>query len=331
MRTNWIRHLPLFFLLLMSAGWSFYYLSSNSLNGYGTIKPEWLLLLDMLVTLPLVCFLCIKDKKQAAIQCVVYICLLILLGSFIIPAAEQHLWNYLEYLRYLFVIAFIGIEFAAISTVIRSLAHSLNQHQDHDLATTSIVERTFGRTPLSRWIAFEVRVWSYAWFAHKINPADFNGEQHFSYHRKDGAASNLFGFILVMLFETPLMHLLLHFIWSPLAANIVTFLTLFSMVFFVAEYRAMQRRPISVDQQQLSIRYGVWPAMYLPLDNIQHIQVNKPEVEKRKSRKIFNVFGVPNVKIVLRQPVGEVSEVYLGVDAPTQLVAAVQQRSTGSR
>ncbi|WP_462173000.1 hypothetical protein [Pseudoalteromonas xiamenensis] len=104
--------------------------------------------------------------------------------------------------------------------------------------------------------------------ANRIKPEYYNGEQHFTYHQKGGAKSNLLGFILLIAFEMPIMHLVLHFIWSPLAANIVTLLTIFSLVFFITEYRAFSKRPISLFCNKLFIRYGLYQPLVIPLDNV---------------------------------------------------------------
>ena len=98
---------------------------------------------------------------------------------------------------------------------------------------------------------------TYALFSKKIRQQNFTGDSHFSCHKKDGAQSNQLGFILIILFELPIMHLLLHFLWSPIAANLTTGLTLLGLVFFIAEYKAIAIRPISIVPDSIIVRYGI--------------------------------------------------------------------------
>ncbi|BFM09290.1 hypothetical protein [Halioxenophilus aromaticivorans] len=46
-------------------------------------------LLDGIITLPLLCWLCIADKKKALLTAASLFCLVIITGSFIIPDENQ--------------------------------------------------------------------------------------------------------------------------------------------------------------------------------------------------------------------------------------------------
>ena len=60
--------IPLAFLTIISIWWWYFYSSSNALNDYGNAKHEWLFMLDALLVLPILCFLCESDK-QKALEC----------------------------------------------------------------------------------------------------------------------------------------------------------------------------------------------------------------------------------------------------------------------
>jgi len=128
------KNIPFVFLAVICAFWTFFYQSSNVLNEYGVEKPEWLLLIDGLIVLPILCFLCVKDKKEAAIKAIAYSCLIILLGSFIIPESSRVAWPYLEALRYIAIAAFILLEVATIFTVFFAIKASLTKEKDPDMA-----------------------------------------------------------------------------------------------------------------------------------------------------------------------------------------------------
>ena len=321
MQTLAKKNIPFIFLAVISVFFAFYYQSSNILNGYGVEKPEWLLLIDGLVVLPILCFCFVKDKKEAAIKAVAYSCLIILLGSFIIPESSKVVWPYLESLRYLALAAFIVLEVTTILTVFFAIKASLTKEQDSDLAISKPIEKILGKGAISSLLSFEVRVWTYALFSKKIRQKSFTGDSHFSCHKKDGAQSNQLGFILMILFELPVMHLLLHFLWSSFAANLITGLTLLSLLFFIAEYKALAIRPISIVTDCIIVRYGIWNPLRIALSEINHIKPNSSFIRRSGNVNRFNMAGNPNIEIKLNS--GKL--IYLGVDSPNEFILTVEK------
>jgi len=314
------KNIPFIFLAVICALWAFFYQSSNIMNEYGAEKPEWLLLIDGLIVLPILCFLCVKDKKEAAIKAVAYSCLIILLGSFVIPESSKVLWPYLESLRYLAIAAFIILEITTILTVFFAIKASITKDKDPDLAISRPIERILGKGAISSLLSFEARVWTYALFSNKIRQQNFTGDSHFSCHKKDGAQSNQLGFILIILFELPVMHLLLHFLWSPFAANLITGLTLLSLVFFIAEYKAIAIRPISIVPDSIIVRYGIWNPLRIALSEISHIKPNSNFIRRSGNVNRFNFSGNPNVEIKLNA--GKL--IYLGLDSPNEFILTIE-------
>lgn len=319
------KKIPLLFLIVISLSWGIYYQSNSFLNDFGRANFEWLFLIDGLLVLPLLCMLCIKDKKQAAIKAVLYCCAIVFVGSIIIPETSKHFWPYLESGRYLILSAFILAEIVTVSIVVISIRSAFKQDIDPDIAVSSPIKRFIGEGVYSDIVCFEARVWSYALFSKAIVYERFRGEQHFSYHQKDGAQSNSTGFIFLILFEAPLMHLVLHFLWSPVGASVITALTLLSLVFFFAENRAMSRRPISISGENLIIRYGVYNSKVIRLTNIKSVNENYELIPRSKSVKRFNFAGRPNIVIHLIEPDGDIEKVYLGVDFPQRFINVINE------
>ena len=313
--------IPLLFLVAISIFWAFYYQSSTLLNDMGQHTPEWLLFIDGLIVLPLLCLWCIKDKKEAIIKAFTYSCLIILLGSFVIPESSKLIWHYLESSRYLVIIGFILLEIITIITVFVAIKASLNKTIDPDLAISQPIEKLLGKGVISAILSFEARVWTYALFAKNINCDFFSGEQHFSYHKKDGTQSNQLGFIIIILFELPVMHLLLHFIWSPFAANLITGLTLLGLVFFIAEYKAIAIRPVSLTPTDIIIRYGVWNPLKISFSEITSIETNSHFIRRHNNVKRYNLSGNPNIAIKLRLG----NTIYLGLDAPSKFISSIEK------
>ena len=316
--------IPLAFLAIISIWWWFYYSSSNALNAYGKANHEWLFVLDALLMLPIVCFLCESDKQKAILKAAILCCTAVFIGSFIIPEQNKVIFHFLESGRYFVLAIILILELSAIVTVCIAVRASLVNKEDPDLAVAHPIEKMFGASFFSSILALEGRVWSFALFASRINSSAYRGNQHFYYDKKDGAQSNLFGFILLIIIEIPLVHLLLHFLWSSTAANITTGLTLLGLVFFIAEYRAVGKRPISIDGNNLIIRYGLYTPFNIPLDNIDEIRPNNVFVKRASDVKRFNYSGVPNVAIELCSPINGKNSVYLGVDRPDAFINTIK-------
>ena len=207
--------------------------------------------------------------------------------------------------------------FSGLFTIKASLA----KEQDPDLAISKPIERILGNGAISSLLSFEARVWTYALFSKKIRQQSFTGDCHFSCHKKDGTQSNQLGFICIILFELPIMHLLLHIVWSPFAANFTTGLTLLGLVFFIAEYKAIAIRPISILPDSIIVRYGVWNPLRIALSEIAHVQPNAIFIRRSGNVNRFNLAGNPNVKIKLNS--GKL--IYLGVDSPNEFLMTIEK------
>ena len=316
--------IPLAFLTLLSIWWGYYYTSSNALNEYGNAKHEWLFMLDALLVLPILCFLCESDKQKALLKAAILCCTSVYIGSFSIPEQNKVIFHFLESGRYFVLAIILVLELSALVTVCLAVRASLAKKEDPDLAVANPIEKVFGSSLFSSILSLEGRVWSFALFASQIQSSAYRGNQHFYYDKKDGAHSNLLGFILLIVIEIPLVHLLLHFLWSSTAANIATGLTLFGLVFFFAEYKAVGKRPVSIHGNNLIIRYGVYAPFTIPLSNVSVICPNNAFVKRSSNVKRFNYSGVPNVAIKLCSPINGKTDVYLGVNSPDNFINSVK-------
>ena len=84
----------------------------------------------------------------------------------------------------------------------------------------------------------------------------YRGDQHFSYHLKDGYAANLQGYLVLLLIGLPAQHFLLQLFSHPLAW-ITDGLTAYGLLFLLAHYRACKVCPVSMDGQNVYLRHGL--------------------------------------------------------------------------
>lgn len=325
MKPNIKSKIPLAFLTIISIWWWYYYASSNALNEYGNAKYEWLFMLDTLLVLPILCFLCESDKQKALLKTAILCCTSVFIGSLIIPEQNKVIFHFLESGRYFVLAIILVLEVTALVTVCIAVHASLVNKEDPDLAVANPIEKIFGSSLFSSILSIEGRVWSFALFAYQIKSSAYRGDQHFFYDKKDGAQSNLLGFILLIIIEIPLVHLLLHFLWSSITANITTGLTLFGLIFFLAEYKAVGKRPISIHGINLIIRYGLYAPLTIPLKNVSKISLNNSFVKRSRNVQRFNYSGVPNVAIKLCSPINGKTKIYLGVNSPEDFITTVNR------
>ncbi|AWF81232.1 hypothetical protein BTJ40_10600 [Microbulbifer sp. A4B17] len=329
MNTTLKKKFPLLFFVCISVFWGFYYSSSSPLNDYNRANYEWLLLIDGLIVLPILCLICSENKQEALLKTLVLGSLVVLVGSYIIPDENKVLWPYLEMGQYLLLAGLVLVEVMAVATMCLAIGAALVNREDPDIAIQSSVEKYTGGEMLAKILEFEARIWMFALFGHRIDFCQYQGDRHFSYHLKDGAKTTALGFIFIILFELPIVHIFLHFLWSPLAANIVSFLTLLGLLFLVAEYKTLGRRPISLDNGYLVIRFGLMNRRSIALDDIQSITQNSVYIPRSKTVKRYNFSGNPNVVIELKNRAGQVRYIYIGVDQPTELISAVNDAMVG--
>ena len=106
-----------------------------------------------------------------------------------------------------------------------------------------------------------------------------------------------------------------------MGAGVITILTLMGLVFFIAEHNAVSIRPISILDNKLIIRYGIWNPVDICFNEMKDICKSEGFIRRSSNARRFNLSGVPNVKIGLRS--GE--EIYLGVDSPVEFIDEIKR------
>ncbi|MEO7062924.1 MAG: hypothetical protein ABI082_04015, partial [Dokdonella sp.] len=292
----------------------------------GTAVPEWPVLFDCLVTVPLLYLLVFQRLRRKAWMGAGMLAVTgIMLGGWIIPEGSRQWLGVLQTGRNL-VAAVIAIgEIALAVGLARLTLRMLRNGNDPEQAVAAALHARFGNTPVVHFLAFEVRMWFYALFANAKRTLTFAGEEHFSYHAKDGHASNQQGFIFLIAFELPIMHVLLWLFWQSTGAWIVSALSLWGLCFLIAERRATLKRPISLDDGHLYIRYGLAAELVVPLERIHSVVPHREPVARRTPGTLrYCEAGAPNVCIhlipgfVVPGLLGNartIEYIYLGVDA----------------
>jgi hypothetical protein len=185
-------------------------------------------------------------------------------------------------------------------------------------------------------IAHELAMIYYALLAWRAAPAAPRGARAFSYHRRAGYGAVVFAIVLLCVAEGAAVHLLVS-LWSPAVAWVLTILTLYGALWFVADYRASVLRPVLVTADALVVRTGVrWTAV-VPRARIVAVHLARPDTRQRVDGRVLHatLVGTPSLWIELSEPVRasgpygvarEARWLALGVDEAAELAISLSPR-----
>lgn len=118
----------------------------------------------------------------------------------------------------------------------------------------------------------------------------------------------------------------------------MTALAVWNVLYFVAQYRASQVRPISLDEQTLYLRYGAFCRdRNIPLHMIARAVPMKDSDQRQRGELRYRQFGALNVAIELHAGCkltnlfgvpSPVSRIAISIDDPARFIQSLN-RATG--
>ncbi|MBL8298760.1 MAG: hypothetical protein JNN30_10495 [Rhodanobacteraceae bacterium] len=298
--------------------------------------PQWPIAFDLLLTVPAVYWwLHRRDRRRAWVGALALAGTGVWVASQLLPDTSDPVWSVLRLLRNLGLGLVVLLEVGIILSMLR-LVLRLAQDRNPDYALRDGVQQRLGTSLAARVMAFDLRMWLHV-FARNRRQWDYVGDAHFSYHRKDGNASNQQAFLFLLAIDLPVAHFVVTLLASATVAWIITLLTLLSLALMFAHYRATLRCPISLTRETLYLRYGLAVAeTAIPLDLIACAEACKDEPRRSAPTVLrLNEAGEPNVRISLLQPVviagwfgieRQVDKLCLGLDQPREFLAELNAR-----
>jgi hypothetical protein len=163
-------------------------------------------------------------------------------------------------------------------------------------------------------------------------------EGQFTYHKNNTENAMIYGFMLLIFVELFGLHFLLVK-WSIVAAWVLSILSAYSLLQVWGIARSLRKRPISVHDNQLSLRFGLVSEVDIDMANIQEIVLNKRTIEKEDGYLHLGLIPdaeTPNILIHLEDTV-EVLRIYgfhkqtikiaLFVDEPSKFIEYIERES----
>lgn len=252
---------------------------------------------DLLLTVPVLYFFLIR--KTSIPKTTVLPCLIIgmITCSVILPTQNQH---YLDLFK---TWVFPLLELSIISYIIYRLTKVIKRYKanksDKVDFFTALKSTCYEILPKSVVIPLvtEIAVFYYGfiyWKKRNLN------ENEFSYHKDSGTVALLISIIFVVAIETFVLHILLQK-WNITVAWVLTFLSIYSGVQLLGFLKSLSKRPISIKDNKLYLKYGIMNETIIDLKDIDSIEISSKDIElNRETRKLSFLGELESHNIIIR-------------------------------
>ena len=240
---------------------------------------------------------------------------LILMVSLVYFSAlrQQHISAYELAILLSVTLAVLLVDYLKVSQFLVLVRERENARCSHDHAVQSALAGTLKSRLLLRLLQSELLVLYYAFFANFERDGVSTRYTHFSY-AKSSNAHDVFLFVAIsQLPFLPFVHVFLEINKGPVAAWAVTLLTLWSVVWFLAQSEAVKFRPIELSDDHLRYRFGLSWSADIPLDQI-------------KSARLISVSETLSDDNLFMSPLGSSRNVMLEFHTPTRFSGPYKQK-----
>ena len=252
---------------------------------------------DLLLTVPIIYFLLIRKTSIPKTTVVPFLIIGMVVCSTILPIENQY---YLDIFK---TWIFPLVELSIVSYVIYKVSkvikrYKLNKKEKVDFLTT-LKNTCYEILPKGTVIPVvtEIAVFYYGfiyWKRRRLN------KNEFSYHKDSGTVTLLIAIIFIVAIETVVLHILLAK-WSIIAAWILTFLSIYSGVQIFGFLKSMYKRPISIENNKLLLRYGIMNETTIDLADIDSIEISSKDIElNNETRKLSFLGELESHNVVIR-------------------------------
>lgn len=242
---------------------------------------------DLLLTVPLVYFLLIRKTEIPKTTVVPVMIAGLFVGSYFLPPGNQ------AYLSIFKIWVLPIVELSIITYVVVTVRRTIKKYKNSKDSTTDF----FTALKITCYeilpkvavipVVTEISVFYYGFVYWKKRELK-DGE--FSYHKDSGTIALLVAIILIVAVETVGLHILL-LKWSNTAAWILTSLSIYSGIQIFGFLKSMLKRPISIDNNKLNLRYGVMNESTIDLIDIDSVEISSKDIELNDETRKLSFLG----------------------------------------
>jgi hypothetical protein len=299
--------LKLYFLLFLGLVISYVFLGLFIVHSTSFLTHSDLFSLaitfDLCLGLPvLFYFLIVKKRQWDALLTVIALVPAIGIASLILPKDNHY---YLKFAIQSLVITEGGLFIYGILKIRKIIAsYRIYAHNSTDFIGNierSLADILGGSSLVTHIVASEFAMLYYSLFFWRAKADYTEGASFFTVHKKVG-----YGIILAVLsmggfLEIFGMHVFIAK-YSTTGALVLTILSIYSILFIIADFVAMSKRPIFFEKDVLKFRVGLRWSAEIPISEIVDCQLIK---NFKKDKSVLNaaIIGNPNCLIVLKNPI----------------------------
>lgn len=239
---------------------------------------------DLLLTVPFIYFLLIRKNEIPNTTAIPVMIIGLLVGSYFLPEESQ------KYLSLFKAWALPVIEISLLTFLVIKVRSAIRKYKELRDTTPDVfnaIKSTCHEIlpkKLTLPFATEVAVFYYGFINWKTRETN---ENEFTYHRKSGTPALFYAFILIIAVETIAIHFLLTR-WSPIAAWVLTGLSIYTAIQIFGFAKSLIQRPISINQNSLTLKYGILNEVEIPFSDIVKIELSIKSLEKNKLTKTLS-------------------------------------------
>ncbi len=254
--------------------------SNNSILGLA-------ITIDLIVIVPLIYYLLIRKTTIPKSTVIPMMVAGLLIGTYILPKDNQ------EYLNMFKVWALPFIEISVLSFILFKVRSALKKYKDKKSLTSdffSILKSTCYEILPQRLVmpfVTEIAVFYYGFANWKTREIK---ENEYTYHKKSGTLAIMFAFVFLIGIETFAFHLLLSR-WNIVIAWIFTGLSLYSAVQIYGFAKSLSKRPILINSNSLSLRYGILNEVEIQFSDIENIVLSKERIKQDNIKRKLSPLG----------------------------------------
>jgi len=260
--------------------------------------------LDLTLVIPLLYFFLVQRKAKTFPAATLIVFLLCTgLATLLLPPENQ---QHLDQVKKLLIVTELLIAvygFTRIRKIVRTYKKFSSERRDFLFNLERSLREAFGNSGPVSLVAGEIGTVRYGLFFWLGKKEVLPGQKYFSTHQRTGYASLWAVLCFVMLAETTGVHLLL-WNWSKGAAVAATVLSIYTLIFLIADLAAIIKRPLVFDEGKLLFRTGIRWNADIDLSLVRSAEQVK-SFDKRKYPRALDcgLAGRPNMRLLLKEPV----------------------------
>lgn len=293
------------------------------------------ILVDLLLTIPLLYFLIIRKRKIPNLSVITFFVFGLFLAEWILPLDFQSI---IGQIKTIFIpVVELNILFSLvyrIYTFKKSLKEEPSVFPDAMHLLRKNIDDSFSNRYIAGALLTELSVLYYgflSWKRVRRQPTVFSN------HKESGAIAIYGALMLVIIAETIGFHFLLVR-WNTTIAWIFTGSSIYVLLQLFAHIKAMMQRPVNIEKDHLIIRYGIFIDARISLSEIKSITRNSADFIKEKGiekvallgdAESHNLLLTLKNEETLRKAYGSrklFKKLYFYVDEPDKLIGTINER-----